>query len=222
MIKKISDMSNAPSPAEKKEEIIYLPPSDQPRFADRLARNVALAGMLILAVTAVRNAKLPTGQTVLTYVQAMIEDNWDESIGKISFVSNLLPETVAVFFDTSAAPALTVPCLGASLTHAWSEGEPYLGYTAEDQRVYAALEGQVMSVAHGPGEEKILRIRHDNGLETLYYNLASLRVEEGEQVTKDTCLGEKLPASQAVVEVRRAGRAIDPTALFSPRGEKTP
>ena len=101
MIKKISDMSDAPSPAEKKEEIIYLPPSDQPRFADRLARNVALAGMLILAVTAVRNAKLPTGQTVLTSVQAMIEENWDESILFAFFISPFFMHSLILELDTS-------------------------------------------------------------------------------------------------------------------------
>ena len=185
-------------------------------FGESLARNMALAGMLVLTVAAVRTASLPTGQTVLTAVQSMIDGQWNERLGKIDFVSNFFPETVSVFFDTSSSGALTAPCFG-EVTHVFSKDEPYIAYQSSDGKVYAAAAGQVMSIAHGPAEEMILRVRHDDGLETLYYNLREISVREGDEVTESSCLGVLMAGQEAAVEVRRSGLAIDPKKLMQPR-----
>ena len=190
----------------------------RPRFGERLARNLALSGILVLAVVSVRNARLPSGQTVMTAVQEMIDPSWEDQLGKISFVGNFLPETMSVFFETPLDSRLTAPCIGP-VQHAWTEQEPYLGYQSADGLVYAAAEGQVMSVSHGLDEERIVRVRHENGLETLYYNLRSVLVREGDPVTASTCLGQKLSGAQALIEVRRAGRPIDPGAMITQREE---
>ena len=195
-------------------EITCFPP-DRSRWGERLARNLALAGMLVITVAAMRNAELPSGRTVLTAVQQMIGGDWDDQLGKISFVGNFLPESVAVFFESVPDAVLTAPCFG-SITHPWTDQEPYLGYAGEDKRVFAAAAGQVMSVSHGPDEEYILRVRHEDGLETMYYNLASPAAMEGDMVTPGTCLGEALSGG-VIIEVRRAGRAIDPTGLMKDR-----
>lgn len=201
--------------------IQYIPKTEKPRWAEKLARNFAFAGILTLSVVAVRNAELPTGKTVLTAVQEMIGADWDQSLGKISFVSNLLPESMAVFFETDLQANLTAPCFGG-VVHAWSQEEPYLGYSAANGNVYAVSDGQVMSVAHGLEEERIIRVRHDDGLESMYYNLASVNVREGDSVSAQTCLGTALPGKQALLEIRRAGRAVDPAPWLSPREEARP
>ena len=206
---------------EKKSKIVYRRETDQPRWGEKLARNFAFAGILTLAVVAVRNAELPTGKTVLTAVREMIDADWDKSLGTISFVSNLLPETMAVFFETDMEASLTAPCMG-SVAHAWSEEEPYIGYGAVNGNVYAVSDGQVMSVAHGLEEERVVRVRHDNGLESMYYNLTSVNVREGDEVNAQTCLGTVIQGKQALLEVRRAGRAVDPAPWLSPRKEALP
>ena len=212
----IKRMKEEPSKDKEQPEITYLP-SEKPRWGEHLARNLALAGMLVITIAAMRNAELPTGATVLTAVQQMIDGEWDDHLGKISFVGRFLPETVAVFFESAPNAELTAPCFG-SLTHAWTEQEPYLGYQGEDSRVFALAAGQVMSIYHGSDEEYILRVRHDDGLETMYYALASAAVSEGDAVSVSTCLGRAQPGG-AVIEVRRAGRAIDPTGLMTDRAE---
>ena len=212
MIKRMEEKDR--SEQNDKPEITCCPP-EKPRWGERLARNLALAGMLVITVAAVRNAELPSGKTVLTAVQQMIGGEWDDHVGSISFVGHFLPETVAVFFDTDPDAALIAPCSG-TVAHAWTEGEPYLGYQSADKRVFAVASGQVISLSHGPDEEYILRVRHDGGLESLYYRLASVAALEGDRVTADTCLGEALPGG-VLIEVRRAGLAIDPTGLIAPR-----
>ena len=199
MIKKITACS-APDPSGT-EEKKKTPLSDKKRFADHLTRNLALSGMLILAVAAVRGAGLPNGQTVQAAVRQLTDPSWDESLGKIT--------------------ARTAPCFGA-VTHAWSEGEPYVGYSAVDRNVFAAADGQVMSLAHGVEEEYVIRIRHENGLETLYYGLAEALVREGDPVTDQTCLGYALSPDGVFIEVMRSGRADDPTGLLLPRSGDRP
>ena len=218
MIKRVA--GTAPEKQPEQPEITCALP-DKPRWGERLARNVALAGLLMVTIAAMRNAELPSGGTVLTAVRQMIDGEWDGgALGKISFVGSFLPETVAVFFESAPDAALTAPCFG-SLSHAWTAEEPYLGYDSQDKRVYAVAPGQVMSVYHGPEEEYILRVRHDDGLETMYYALASVSVSEGDAVSVSTCLGRALPEG-VVIEVRRAGRAIDPTALITERTGSAP
>ena len=190
--------------------------AEKPSFGEKLTRNLALAGMLIISLSAVRNAKLPAGQTVLAAVKSMVETDWDQNLGKISFVGNFFPESVSVFFQSSTDASLTAPCFG-NITHAWSKDEPYLGYWSKNEEVYAMADGQVMSIAHGNDEEKIVRILHDNGLECLYYDLALLHVQEGDRVTENTCIGKRMTGKQAIVDVRREGLSIDPTLLLQER-----
>ncbi len=190
-------------------------------WGEKLARNMALAVLLLLTVVSVRNAELPTGETVLTAVQEMIDSDWDEHLGKIDFVSNMFPETVSVFFDTAPAASLSAPCFGL-VSHAWTRDEPYIGYKSDDGKVYAAGKGQIMSLAHGPMEERIVRIRHEDGVETLYYGLDHVSVHEGDQVTDKTCIGTVKAGLDAAVEVRRAGVPVDPTGLLAPRSVEQP
>ena len=216
----IKHMEGASSSDKREQpEITYLPP-DRPRWGERLARNTALAAMLLITVTAMRNAELPSGETVLTAVRQMADGEWDGHLGKISFVSRFLPETVAVFFESAPNAELTAPCFG-SITHPWTEWEPYLTYRGEDRRVFALAAGQVMSVSPGPDDKTILRVRHDDGLETIYYDLTSAAAAEGDLVLPGTCLGETAPGGVSI-EVRRAGRAIDPTGLIRPRDGSAP
>lgn len=194
----------------------YLPEKKAP--GNRLSRNLAITGLLLLTITSVRNAKLPDGNTVMTAVEHLVDADWDDDLGKISFVSNLFPETLSVFLNTPYEERLTAPCFG-DIVHPWKKDEPYLGYQTADLSVYSAASGQVMNLAHGLNEEKILRIRHDNGLETIYYNLDKVFVEEGDVVTVHTCIGEIIKNEKMLMETRKDGLSIDPTAYIDARSE---
>lgn len=198
------------SPRRRQDACSRLP------FGEKLARNLALAGMLLLTIVSIRNEQLPSGQTVSAAVRQLIEPEWEERLGKINFVGNFLPESVAVFFDAAPAAALATPCLGP-VAHAWTQEEPYLTFQSADGKVYAAAAGEVMSVAHGADDETILRIRHEDGYETLYYGLAETAVQEGERVTEQTCIGSFDPSAPSAFEVRRFGLPVDPTAMLTER-----
>lgn len=218
MIKKISE--NIGHQNDQEIKLQYFP--EKPKFSwrERLARNLALSGMLVLTIVAVKDARLPSGKTILTGVQQMVDQNWDDNLGKISFVSNLLPESVAVFFESDFAPALIAPCFG-QLSHSWQENEPYLGYqNGKDGMVYALASGQVMSIANGNAEEKIIRIRHDAGYEAVFYQLREVSVKEGDLVTENSCIAQTDPGAEFYVEVRKNGLPIDSGHMILPRGEE--
>ena len=216
MIKKVTVLHMPDENSVQKENINslhYLPGQNKISWQERLSRNLALSGICLLTILAIRNAQLPNGETVLTAVQQIVDQNWDDNLGKISFVSNFFPESAAVFFETEPDPQFSTPCFG-EISHAWSINEPYISYkTASNESIYSIAAGRVMTVAHSNNDNIIIRITHDNGLETLYYDLDNVQVQEGDHVTVDTCIG----TGKAIVEVRQNGLPIDPTKMLSKR-----
>ena len=222
MIKKLSCnviKNHCSTEASGNETLEYLPYRKLRPWRERLSRNLALAGMLLLAISAVRNAQLPSGETVLTAVQQIVDQNWDDSLGKISFVSNFFPDSAAVFFEITPESELIAPCVGM-LSHVWNENEPYIGYyVSESEKVFAIAAGKVMSVAHGNNEENIIRIAQDDGLETLYYLEEIPLVNEGDQINSNTCIGKAGRKTQIMLEVRKNGLPINPTDMMIARNE---
>jgi murein DD-endopeptidase MepM/ murein hydrolase activator NlpD len=90
-------------------------------------------------------------------------------------------------------------------------------YTGED--VHAAFEGLVR-IAHYDGDYgKVVVIRHNNGLETLYAHLSKFNVKEGDWVQAGDVIGlggntGRSTGSHLHFEVRYKGEPIDPNALI--------
>ncbi|MDD3411690.1 MAG: hypothetical protein PHY12_12875, partial [Eubacteriales bacterium] len=61
---------------------------------DRLARNLAVVGALLVTLVALRGAEDGGARSVFAAVQESVNMEWDESLGKLTFVSNLLPESL--------------------------------------------------------------------------------------------------------------------------------
>lgn len=182
-------------------------------FAERLTRNVAVAAALLLCAVAIRNAALPDAQGAFDAIQQGVTLNLDETLGKLTFVSSLLPESALVFLNTSPVLEVSAPVNG-NVVHAWSANEPYIGLKGISRDVRAAADGEVMAVAHGDNEEKIIRIRHSDGMETIYYNLETSLVSEGDPVYEGDVIGQTADQQPVYFELRRDGRSIDPTSVM--------
>ncbi len=183
---------------------------EKPRRGERLTRNCAVVGLALITLIGVRNAELPSGRTIMASVQEIIDTDWTDGIGRITFVSAMFPETAAVFFDTTA-PILAAPCAG-SLTHAWRQDEPYVAYQTNGV-VRAATRGTVSGIGHGNGEERIVRLRHEGGYETVYYNLETTPISIGETVEEGQTVGIPLNG-EVFFEVKRDGQSVDPAPLM--------
>lgn len=176
---------------------------------DRLVRNLVFVGGLVLVMVAVRNSSLPEVQSVFGAIRESSGMRWDESIGKLSFVSSLLPEEIREVWNEEPAVAVAAPVAG-TVIHEWSSREPYLLIDVNDRTVYAAASGEVMSVAHGMDEERILRVRHSDGTEAVYGNLTTCIARIGQWVEMGEAVGELRADSPLAFEMRVDGRSVDP------------
>ena len=135
-----------------------------------------------------------------------------------SFVDSLLPAEVQEVWRQEESVTVFEPVQG-NVVHAWSRQEPYLELSCNTTDVRAAADGEIMSIAHGMDEERIVRIRHEGGLETLYGNLASCAHEVGDRVYAGDAFATVLEGAPLAFELRRDGRSIDPTGLMLPLTE---
>ena len=185
-------------------------------FSQRLTRNMALAASLLICIAAVRVAgEEPGAQAVFQAVQEQITLDLDDSLGKLTFVSNMLPEASMVFWNGTTAVPVMAPVNG-DICHVWSAAEPYISMSGATADVRCGADGEVMSVAHGENEERIVRIRHEGGVETIYGNLAACFVNVGDHVASGDLIGQTAEGGEVFFEIRQDGRSIDPTYLMKP------
>jgi len=176
---------------------------------DRLVRDLAVVGCLVLVVVAVRNSSLPEAQSVFGAIQSASGMEWDESLGKLSFVTTLLPQEIQEVWNQTTSAEVLAP-LNGEIVHAWSEKEPYLLINGLTQSIHVSDEGEIMSVAHGMDEELILRVRHSDSFETVYGNLAQCYVEPGDYVYSGDVIGKLLSDRPLAFETRVHGRSVEP------------
>lgn len=212
----------AEEPAEKKAEWIDCSkPSGMSVFAfraDRLMRNLAVTGALFLVIAAAKNAGLPETQSVFSALQASMDMEWDESVGKLSFVNSLLPESVREVWSAGESVTVYAPMAGETV-HAWSGSEPYIELQGAVTDVRAVADGEIMSVAHGMEEERIVRVRHDDGMESVYGNLLVCYEDVGERVRAGDIFARVPPGQPLAFELRRDGRSVNPEGLLIPLPE---
>ena len=199
----------------KREVPIQVPsfewiPTKKKRPSQRLFANIVTAAAILLCVTVVNASNHEKVQSVFQTIQSSVNLNLDEALGKLSFVSNLLPESALVFWNDSASTTITAPVEG-DIIHVFTSAEPYISMKSAVSQVRCVQDGEVMSIAHGNDDETIVRIRHNDNLESIYGNLKTVWVSEGEGVFQEDLIGEVLEGKELVFELRRDGRSIDPT-----------
>lgn len=184
-------------------------------FGERMLRNTAVCIALLLCVLAVQGLDYPIAQTVSAELHNWVTMDLDENLGSLKFVQNLLPDAALVFWHIGESNTYAHPVFGTSLSHAWAETEPWLVYSPDQQTdVTASAAGEVMSISYHEDQTVTIRIRHSDGLETVYGNLLRCDVQEGDWVEASAVLG----ASDAVYfEIRSEGRSINPAPLMVAR-----
>ena len=184
-------------------------------FGERMLRNTAVCVAILLCVLAVKTIDTPLTQSVSAELREWVTMDFDESLGSLKFVHNLLPDAALVFWHIGSSQTYSEPCMSASMTlsHSWRDSEPYLTYSGGMQQpVLAAQAGEVMSVTPSGDGNSTIRIRHGDGLETIYGGMASCTVREGDGVTLGQVIGA---ASTLYFEIRGEGRSMNPAPLMA-------
>ena len=222
-IKLRSRLQPEPTPQTPVTEPVEWPKDRQGPFlwvlrADRLVRNLAVVGVLLLTVVALRGSSAPQAQSVFSALQESAGMEWDESVGKLSFVNSLLPQSLQEVWNPTADVMVSAPLSGETV-HAWSKSEPYITIQGRTEQIRAAADGEVMSIAHGMDEERIIRVRHDDGTEALYGNLAQSHVGQGQRVYAGDVIATLLADHPLAFELRVDGRSVDPSGRMTPFDE---
>lgn len=177
---------------------------------DKLLRNSAIACALLLGILALGNLRQPWAQKASESIERAMtmHIDLDDSIGELTFVRQIMPESALVFLNVSGNTELSVPCDGA-LVHPYSAVQPWLTFEAGNSPVCAADAGTVTAVSALSGGVQGLLVDHGEGRETLYANLSEVTVQSGDRIAR----GQRLGACEngLYFELRQGGESVDPT-----------
>lgn len=174
----------------------------------RLLRNTTVfaAVSLCLGVGALMAHQKPqAAQSVMNHVTAGFE--YDDTLGRLQFVSHILPESAMVFLQGGEAEEpLSVPT-SAQVSHRWTEEEPWLEYACMGE-VRACQDGEIMTVVKNRQNAYTVRVLHDNGCESIYSGLRDVHIREQDSVQAGQQLGTA--AGTAAFEWRKDGLSVMP------------
>lgn len=182
---------------------------------EKLLRNTAFSCALLLSVLALKNVEQPWGETATEGIRQVMNMriDWDDTLGKLSFVRVLVPDTALVFLNLGSGVDMNRPVDG-QIVHEFSEQQPWLEYSCSGrQEVCATLDGTVAAAGQGVGGEWIVMIESDGEVETVYGYLAESCVQTGQKVEAGQQIGatSEESAGRFYFELREQGNSVDPS-----------
>ena len=180
-------------------------------FQERLLRNCFLACAVLLGILALGNLQQPWAVKAADGIEQALtmKIDLDESLGQLSFVRNLMPESALVFFNLSGDHELLQPVQG-ELTHAYSATQPWLLFDTEaGAAVCAVAEGTVSAVSELSDGSYGVLIDHGEGRESVTACLLDVAVQTGDRLVRGAQLGTA--GKSVYFELRQAGESADPT-----------
>ena len=182
----------------------------RPTFPDRLLRNSAIACAVLLGVLALGNVRQPWAQKAREGIRQALtmRIDLDDSLGELTFVRNLMPESALVFLNVSGGGQLSRPMDGA-VAHRWSALQPWTLFEGAGEAVRSVGAGTVTAVSPLSGGRFGVLVDHGEGLESVYANLAEVSVQQGDAVNRGDALGTS--GESAYFELREGGESVDPS-----------
>ena len=180
-------------------------------FQERLLRNSFLACAVLLGILALGNIQQPWAIRASEGIEQALtmKVDLDQSLGQLSFVKNIMPESALVFFNLSGDHELQQPVQG-ELTHAYTDSQPWLMFECSDgASVCAAAEGTISAVSPLSDGTYGVLIDHGSGLESVTANLTDVDLQPGDQVLRGGKIG--ISGGSVYFELREGGESCDPT-----------
>lgn len=176
---------------------------DYPYEGSLMALKIGICAVVFALVLLLKLVDVPFSQTVLGGIQSALsgdEEGEDETLGKLKFVE--LPGILSVF---AGGDSLTAPL----------DGEAHLldDYMLRFERpagesVVVAGEGVVKAVGEDAALGPCVVVRHEGDIETYYYGLSDISVEEGQPLQRLDTIG-KTGEGGLVFQVRSQGVPCD-------------
>ena len=193
---------------KSRERGTWTPQKRKKSIKKRLLRNTSVFAAVSLclgagALFALRNPE--AAQSVMSHVTAGFE--YDDTLGRLQFVSNLLPESAMVFLSGGEeTQRLSVPT-SAKVSHAWTQEEPWLEYACIGE-VHACQDGEIMTIVKNRQDEYTVRVLHKDGYESIYSGLSAVQLKEQDAVSSGQQIGTA--AGFTAFELRKDGLSVLP------------
>lgn len=134
---------------------------------------------------------------------------YDDTIGRLQLVSNMLPESAMVFLHADPLDTqFQIPVQGQiQASHVWSQQEPWIEYDYTGD-VSACYSGEIITVIKNRTGNYTIRVLHENGYESVYSGLQAIHASEHDIVKTGQVIGT---ATEIVAfELRKDGVSILP------------
>lgn len=196
-------------PLERRKWEKDTPHTVRRRHEKRLLKKHAVLAAVVLCLGGAAGVALRSEGGVSAVMSRMTAGfEYDDTLGRLQFVSNILPQSAMVFLSSAddANQAITLPT-SAEIVHTWSQQEPWLEYACTGD-IDSCLAGEVMTVVRNRNDEYTVRVMHEGGYESVYSGLDSVAIQENNLVSA----GQKIGAAAgfAAFELRKDGLSVLP------------
>ena len=179
-------------------------------FQDRLLRNSFLACAVLLGILTLGNVQQPWAQKAAEGVRQALtmKVDLDESLGQLTFVQKMLPESAQVFFNLGGESEFAQP-VDANLVHIYDAMQPWLMYNCQDgSSVVSCADGMISAISPLSDGSWGVLVDHGSGLESVFAGLKEVKAQVGDQLPQGAEIG--LSSESLYFELRENGTAIDP------------
>jgi len=190
-----------------REKQVWMPEKRTKRIPKRLLRVTGIFAAVSLCIgtgTYMLMQNTENTQSVMSHLTAGFE--YDDSLGRLQFVSNILPESAMVFLSSEQTKEMFQPTASQEI-HTWSSEEPWIEYACIGS-VSACDSGEVVTVVKNRQDEYTVRILHENGYESVYSGLNSVNIKELDAIDAGQTIGKS--NGHAAFELRKEGLSILP------------
>lgn len=185
---------------------------------ERLFRNTAVACTLLLSVMALKNMDTPVTNKITNAVKSVVSMDMELplSIGNLSFVQKLMPESALVFLNTTGAYTPELPVDG-QIVHPYTDKQPWTEYETYDKAsVFTLKDGTVEACVQTQEGDYSILIRSEDQTECLYAFIHTPYVKTGDSVQ----IGDKIGTTgenghnRLYFEYRKDGASISPDRII--------
>jgi len=193
--------SGGRKPAKKKTE----------KMSTQLLVKIGICAAACALILGMKALNIPGTEPVLSGVKTALneESDLDETLGKLKFVE--LPDTLDVF--SSGDSKLAVP-VNAPDAYVEPAAQYVVWENAPDAVVKASADGEVRAVGVDSVLGNYVRLSHKDDLETIYYGLETINVEEGQPVRKYDTLGSLGKTGRLSMSVLLSGKPQPPDSYL--------
>lgn len=167
--------------------------------------NAAAAAIGLSVGVAALVQSVPDSVSVMSHLETGFE--YDETLGRLQYVSSVLPESAMVFLSGGESDMVFTEPTQTQIVHAWNQEEPWIEYASSDE-ILACQDGEVMTIVKNRAGEYTVRVLHDDGYESIYSGLTQVLLTENELVSAGETLG--YASDYAAFELRKDGIAVLP------------